>query len=821
MTFAEIILPLAVQSNYTYKIKPEDVAEAAAGKRVLVNFGKSKIYTGIIKRLFTEIPDNVKDTTKMKYVESIIDEHPIVFDVQFKTLEWMAYYYMCTEGEVLKAALPIGLKPKSNWFVRFAEEDFDWQDILTDDKEYLLFEAIATAGELNVSEVDELWAMQNPMPRLKKIEEKGWIRLYQKMEEGYKAKMKTYLNLHPDYQDQNRLEEALNSLSRAPQQENVLMHIVSYHLQGQLVGKSELLKQMNVSTAVISTLVEKGFIKEEQIAVDRLPEKAENQKATHHITLNPAQDIAIAEIRESFSAHHTKPVLLHGITGSGKTHIYIKLIQEMLKTGKQVLYLLPEITITQQIIDRVRRELGSRVGVYHSRFNDNERVEIWQKVCNKQYDVVIGVRSAVFLPFENLGLIIIDEEHDRSFKQDTPSPRYNARDIAIWLGYTYKFPVLLGSATPSFETFFHAKSGKYTLVSLKERAIAAQIPQIATIDMRKEMKEKSTKGLFSSTLFQAVQETLSKKEQVILFQNRRGYSPYLICMHCGHVPECVNCDISLTYHKYKDYARCHYCGHTEYLQEKCPSCGNFTLKKQGAGTERIEEEVKEYFPDAVVERMDLDTTRGKTKFQRLIARLEAKEIDILVGTQMVSKGLDFENVTLVGVVNADTLLSYPDFRVQEHAYQMLTQVSGRAGRSTKLGRVLIQTLQPGNMVLTSLQGDYEAFYEATVHQREELMYPPYTRLIRMEIQHPQQIFIEAEALRLNMLLKPIFGEHLLGPDYAPVARVRNVYRMHFLFKLTKNFSLQKVRTAILNAINQYYQAAPNKTVRILIDVDPM
>ena len=339
--------------------------------------------------------------------------------------------------------------------------------------------------------------------------------------------------------------------------------------------------------------------------------------------------------------------------------------------------------------------------------------------------------------------------------------------------------------------------------------------------MRKEMKEKSTKGLFSSTLFAAVQEALARKEQVILFQNRRGYSPYLICMHCGHVPECVNCDISLTYHKQKNYARCHYCGHTEYLQEKCPACQNLTLKKQGAGTERIEEEVKEYFPDAVVERMDLDTTRGKTKFQRLIARLEAKEIDILVGTQMVSKGLDFENVTLVGVVNADTLLSYPDFRVHEHAYQMLTQVSGRAGRSTKLGKVLIQTVQPNNQVLTALQNEYETFYEATVHQREELMYPPYTRLIRMEIQHQQQLFIEAEALRLNMLLKPIFGENLLGPDYAPIARVRNVYRMHFLLKLNKSFSLQKVRTAMLNSIEQYYETAPNKTLRIVIDVDPM
>lgn len=815
---AEIILPLAVKSNYSYKLQPSQVADAAVGKRVYVQFGRGKIYTGVIKRVWDEI--NPENPEKMKFVEEIIDEAPIIFDAQFKMMEWMAFYYMCTEGEVLKAALPIGLKPQSNQFVQMAEEDANWEEWITDDKEYLLLEALATQPELSTIEVGDIWGVQNPLPRIKKMEERGWVRIIQRVETTYQPKTKTYLALTPLLiHDETALHKALDSLSRSHQQENLLLHVLSRHLQQQIVPKSETIKQLNVSPAVVKALVEKGFLVEQHLEIDRLPDIV--SEPVQSMQLSKVQLPVFKDIQSSFQAHPAKPVLLYGITGSGKTLIYVHLIKEMILQGKQVLYLLPEISITQQIIDRVRREIGHRVGVYHSRFSNNERVEIWQKICNKQYDVVIGVRSAMFLPFENLGLIIVDEEHDRSFKQDNPAPRYNARDVAIWMGHSFKCNVLLGSATPSFETFYNAKSGKYHLVELKERAISAKLPTLETVDMRKELKDKSAKGVFSSVLMKATQEALIRGEQVILFQNRRGFSPYLLCTTCGHVPECVNCDISLTYHKQKDYVRCHYCGHTEYLHDKCPTCGNFTLKKQGIGTEKIEEEIKALFPAAVVERMDLDTTRGKTKFQRLIARLEAREIDILVGTQMVSKGLDFENVTLVGVVNADNLLSYPDFRVYEQAYQMLTQVSGRAGRSTKQGKVIIQTHQPDNQVLMMLTDDYDKFYDATVHQREELAYPPFNRLISIELHHPEQLFIEKEALRLNALFKPTFGDYLLGPDYATIPRVRNTYRMHFLLKLGKTFSLQKVREALIQCIELYYAQAPNKTLRIVMDVDPI
>ena len=819
MVFAEIILPLAVQSNYTYLVQAEHIADAVSGKRVYVQFGRNKIYTGVIKRVWEET--GIK-SDRMKPIEEILDEHPIIFDAQFKMMEWMAFYYMCTEGEVLKAALPIGLKPKSDYYVTLQESDFQLDEVITDDKEYLILEALQSNPEINVTEVAEIWGIQNPMPRLKKIAEKGWIKIIQKIESTYQPKMKSYLFLPEMYQkNEHLLEEPLNQLSRAPQQENLLLHVISAHLQGQLCGKSETLKLLNISSATVNSLAEKGLLIEKKIAIDRLPDLPV-QVNEKFLTMNPAQQTVFEQIQASFQANPTLPVLLNGITGSGKTLVYVNLIRDAIKAGKQVLYLLPEISITQQIIDRVKRELGNRVGVYHSRFSNNERVEIWQKICNKQYDVVIGVRSAIFLPFENLGLIVIDEEHDRSFKQDEPSPRYNARDVAIWMGNQFACPVLLGSATPSFETFMNALNGKYLYTELKERAIAtAKLPVIETVDMREAVKSKAVKGVFSETLIEEIKNTLQRGEQVILFQNRRGYSPYLLCTNCGHVPQCINCDISLTYHKFKDYARCHYCGHTEYLNEKCPSCANFTLKKQGIGTEKIEEEVKALFPSFTVERMDLDTTRGKTKFQRLIARLEGREIDILVGTQMVSKGLDFENVTLVGVISADNLLTYPNFRVYEHAYQMLMQVSGRAGRSLKQGRVLIQSFQPGNQVLTFLQSDYELFYNATVHQRQELLYPPYTRLIEIEIHHPLQAYIETEALRLNTLLKPIFGEMLLGPDYATVPRVRNMYRMQFLLKLHKTFSLHKVRAAILQSIETYYNVAPNKTLRILLNVDPI
>jgi primosomal protein N' (replication factor Y) len=497
------------------------------------------------------------------------------------------------------------------------------------------------------------------------------------------------------------------------------------------------------------------------------------------------------------------------------------LIRDVLDAGKQVLYLLPEITLTKQIIDRVKGAFGDKVGIYHSRFSDNERVEIWHKVRKREFDVVVGVRSATFLPWSDLGLIVVDEEHDHSFKQNEPSPRYNARDVAVYYAGQFGCPVILGSATPSMESYQNALSGKYLMSEIHNRAVEAQLPELVMIDMRVERKTRPVKGIFSLPMRQAIESTLAKGEQVILFQNRRGYAPYQICTNCGHVPMCINCDISLTYHKGPQHSRCHYCGHTEYLQDKCPECGNFTLKKQGIGTERIEEEVKEHFPNHTVERMDLDTTRGKLKFQHLLNRFERGQVEILVGTQMVSKGLDFENVTLVGVVNADHLLTFPDFRAHERAYQLLTQVSGRAGRSKKKGYVVIQTHMPENIVLQSLEKPYALFFEQEFRHRRQLSYPPLSRLLKIEMRHKDRAFLEVESLRLDAILRPYFKKYLLGPDYALIARVRNQYRMQFLVKIPKGVSSQNLRKTLAAYIDHYYKIAPEKTLRIILDVDPV
>ncbi|MEO0471066.1 MAG: primosomal protein N' [Bacteroidota bacterium] len=812
---AEVILPLPVRSNFHYRIKEHQLGQLQIGQRVLVSFGKSKIYTAIIRDL-PEISE--PEAKKLKPIEEILDETPILSPIHLKLFAWISFYYMCTEGEVFKAALPMGLKPESALRVEMVE-NLAWEDLPLDDKEYVLMEALSIQPVLNFKEIAAIWEMVNPNPRLKTMAARGYIRLFQQVEESYQPKMKAFLKLSPAMEVEENLNAAFESLKRANSQENLLMRLTQAFFQGKPLPKTETLKELNITSQVAKALIKKGFVVEEKVQVDRLALYGYKQH-NKEIILNPEQEEALKQIRAFMAEKKRKPVLLHGITGSGKTHIYIELIKEALAQKKQVLYLLPEITLTKQIIDRVKSEFGEQVGIYHSRFNDQERVEILHKVRAGAYQVVIGVRSAVFLPFQQLGLIVVDEEHDHSFKQYEPAPRYQARDLAVYYSQVANCPVVLGSATPAFETYANALKNKFHLVELTKRATDAQLPEIEIVDMRVQRKKRLVNGVFSTPLQEAIQQTLERKEQVILFQNRRGYSPFLICDSCGHVPQCVNCDISMTYHKERNQLRCHYCGHTEFQVQKCANCSNFTMRRSGIGTERIEEQVAELLPDHVVQRMDLDTTRSKMGFQHIISRFENKQIDILVGTQMVSKGLDFENVTLVGVVNADNLLSFPDFRAYENAYNLLTQVSGRAGRSHKKGRVIIQTMMPDNVVLKHLQKPYADFFRLEASNRKPLGYPPFTRLVRIEFRHKDHNFIEQESLRLHKMLKPLFGPNLLGPDYALVGRVRNQYRMQFLIKLSKQLNPQSVRTALQKAIEEYYTEAPLKTLRIIINVDP-
>lgn len=816
---AEIILPLAVKSNFHYRIRDEQVPHAAIGKRVLVNFGKKKIYTGVIRDIPESIPGNIP-LEKLKYIEEILDEEPVLHAIQLKLFEWIAFYYLCTEGEVFKAALPAGMKPESALRVEMREE-LDWENMELEDKEYLLLEALSIQPILSFPEIVNIWSILNPMPRLKIMEARGLIRMRQEVEEKYKPKFETFLRLSDACMNEEQLKAAFDALSaRAVSQENLLMRIVGAYYQKQVLPRAAVLKELNIGAQVAKELVKKGFIVEEEVQIDRLALYGYKQKPTD-IILNAEQQTALERIQGYLTETPRKPVLLHGITGSGKTHIYIELIQQALQQGRQVLYLLPEITLTKQIIDRVKSALGDKVGIYHSRFNDHERVEIWQKVVRREYEVVIGVRSAIFLPFTDLGLIVVDEEHDHSFKQTEPAPRYHARDLAVYYSNLADCPVVLGSATPSFETYENARQGKYHLVEMKKRAVQAELPTIQIVDMRIQRKKKLLTGIFSDTLRRELEATLARKEQAILFQNRRGYAPYLVCETCGHVPECINCDISLTFHKEKNHLRCHYCGHTDFNLQACSQCGNYSLRRAGVGTEKIEEQVQELFPEHTIQRMDLDTTRTKLGYQHIINQFESGKIDILVGTQMVSKGLDFENVTLVGVINADSLLTFPDFRAYENAYQLLTQVSGRAGRSHKKGKVLIQSMMPENLVLQSLTAPYEDFFNREIQQRRQLGYPPASRLIRIEMQHKESRFVEQESLRFYNLLKPYFGANLLGPDFALIARVRNVYRMQVLIKLNKRLVAQDVRRFIHEKVKLYYENAPVKTLRILIDVDPV
>ncbi|MEL6256195.1 MAG: primosomal protein N' [Bacteroidota bacterium] len=815
-TIVEVILPLPVKSNFHYKVPEILRDQVAVGKRVLVSFGKRKIYTGLIRKV-EELPTE-EEGAKLKYLEEILDPEPSFQEAQLALFDWIAYYYSCTAGEVFKAALPVGLKPESALKVEMTP-GLNWTDFELNDKEFLLMEALDIQPVLNFKEISDIWSVANPNPRLKTMEARGLIKVYQEVEDKYKPKYKSYLRLADAYMDEEKMHEALDSITRSESQENLLMRIIAAYHKGNLVPKTDIQKELEIGSQVASALIKKGFVLEEKVQVDRLELYGYSPKPSD-IILNPDQDRALGEIKGYLQETPLKPVLLHGVTGSGKTHIYIELIKEALAEGKQVLYLLPEITLTKQIIDRLKSEFGENVGVYHSRFNDHERVEIWQKVRKREYQLVVGVRSAIFLPFQELGLIVVDEEHDTSFKQFEPAPRYNARDVSVYYAFANTCPVILGSATPAFESYNNALEGKYHLVELKKRAVARFMPEIEIVDMRVQRKKKLTNGIFSSVLEKKIGETLERNEQVILFQNRRGYSPYLVCETCGHVPQCINCDISMTYHKERKHLRCHYCGHTELNTQKCENCGNYTLRRVGIGTEKIKESVEEVFPNHVVERMDLDTTRSKSGYRNLINKFENRQIDILVGTQMVSKGLDFDNVTLVGVILADNLLTFPDFRAYEHAYQLLTQVSGRAGRSTKKGHVIVQSFMPDNLVLGAIENEYEKFYNQEIIGRQQMGYPPFSRIIRIEIRHKDMRFVERESLRLHGLLKPFFGVNLLGPDFALVPRVRNTYRMQFMIKVSKKLGTKQLRDILFNTIDTYYQMAPAKSLRIIIDVDP-
>lgn len=820
--FADLLLPVPIPKLFTYRVPASMKVHLKVGQRTIVQFGDRKVLTGLVITIHQHPPKDYE----AKYILEILDEFPAVSDIQLKFFQWMADYYMCTMGEVMNAALPAGLKLSSESMVQLHPAfNLDESDHAFSEKELMLLKRLQQ-DTLSYSEIAKFLGVKYIHSILKSLSGKNAIVLFEEVKQKFKPKTEKRIRLTPSFATEETLQELFKTLSTKPKQESVLLRYlqevpmlqdISKNKMG--IGKKDLIVE-DISESSLNTLIKNTIFEEFEIVVPRFG--FEDKLETAVILLSEEQERAHAEIFKSFEQHSI--TLLHGITGSGKTEIYISLIKKALESEAQVLYLLPEIALTTQIVHRLKKVFGSTMGVYHSKFSDNERVEVWNGILNGSLKFVIGVRSSVFLPFDNLGLIIIDEEHDGSYKQQEPAPRYHARDAALVMAQLHHAKVLLGSATPSVESYYHAEQNKYGLVKLDKRFGEAMLPQIVLADMGEERKRKTVKGEFSGLLLKNIEETLLKKEQVIIFQNRRGYSPMVNCEDCNWVPKCVNCAVSLTYHQFRHSLVCHYCGYKESLPTRCPVCTSARIITVGYGTEKLEEELQLYFPEANIQRMDLDTTRSKTGYDTIIEQFEKGETNILVGTQMVTKGLDFDHVSLVGVFNADRMMHFPDFRSYERAYQLITQVSGRAGRREKQGKVIIQTSSPDHPVLTYiLNHHFQEFYKREIEDRRQHLYPPFSRLIEITIKHiDKKICRETAIVLTDTLRKDLKGAKILGPGEPMVSKIRNQFLMSVLIKIPRGKSdLVLSKNIIQQSIEQTLKDKTHRNSRIICDVDPV
>ena len=814
MYFINVILPIPLKQTFTYSVNRDEAAFLKLGMRVAIPFGKTKVYTGIVYQVHDQPPVGYET----KAIDHILDEEPIITPVQIKHWEWLAGYYMCSLGEVMKAALPSAFLLESETIIKLSTRNFNDEESLTDD-EFILYEALQHQSSLHINDARSILDRKNIVSIIQTLLDKNIIEVEETIYEQYTPKIKRYIKLASEYTSEESLKKLLDSLSRAHKQRDVLMHLFMLNTQTKKpISSTVLQKKSEASAATLKSLIDKGILEEYFIQHDRVEFLGESISEIK--TLNEVQIKAYEEIRISFETNDT--VLLHGVTSSGKTEIYVRLIEEVIATGKQVLYMLPEIALTTQLISRLQKYFGERISVYHSKFSVNERVEVWKNVLAEKpkAQVVIGARSSMFLPFKNLGLIIVDEEHEPSFKQYSPAPRYNARDSAIVLANFQKAKLLMGSATPSLESYHNAKTGKYGLVTLKKRFGNVLMPEIELVDVKEKNRKKQMTGHFSDSLLEEMREVLKNGEQVILFQNRRGFSPVVECTTCGISPQCPNCDVSLTFHQHKNQLRCHYCGYHMAMMQSCIACGSETLDTKGFGTEQIETELKVLFPNHKVARMDQDTTKGKNSYSKLIEALENEEIDILVGTQMLAKGLDFRNISLVGVMNADNLLNFPDFRAHERSFQLLQQVSGRAGRTQKRGKVLIQTYNPYHQILKQVSvNDYEAMYKEQLEERYNFKYPPFYRTIKIVFKDKNLARVQKASAWFGQALEIQFKENVLGPEPPPIGRIKNKFIINVLLKIPKNQSLEKTKKYIENVQRSFNSIKEFSSVRINIDVD--
>ena len=820
--FADLILPIPVPKLFTYRV-PREMAEVLQiGARVIVPFGKNngRVFTAIVARLHNSPPAGYQ----ARYITEVLDEYPLVTGYQLELFRWMADYYMCCVGDVMNIALPSGLKISSQSKVQ-ANPDFDYPELLTEFEVTLLAE-LKKQPALSYDELARLAGEGTNVPALiKSLVGKKAVIIFEEVREKYIPKMIRKVRLHRTYEEKEQLLVLLNRLDKLPKQQEVVMRYLS-HVPVQMnpalnqkgLDKTILNQDDTVSQSSLATLIKKAVFETFEIIQPRFSDNASPQG---EIKLTESQREASQQIMTQFERQNI--VLLHGITGSGKTEVYIDLIQQALASGSQVLYLLPEIALTTQIVVRLQRVFGDKMGIYHSKFSDNERVEVWKGVVSGQYQFVVGVRSSVFLPFDNLGLIIVDEEHETSYKQHDPAPRYHARDVAMMLAHWQQAKVLLGSATPSLETYYQAKQGRYGLVELFKRFGDATLPNILLVDTKVEKRQKTMKAEFSSVLLTALEMNMVRKEQTILFQNRRGYSPYMQCEDCDWTAECPNCAVSLTYHQRDAELRCHYCGHKEDVPRICPTCGSTKVRTIGFGTEKLEDQLQIMFPKSKILRMDLDTTRAKNAYQQIIQEFEGGEIDVLVGTQMITKGLDFDNVSLVGIFDADRLIRFPDFRATERSFQMITQVSGRAGRRAgRQGTVLIQTNDPQQTILQKIiQNDYKGLYEEEIQERQNFNYPPFSRLIKLTVRHADKAMSQQAANRLAAELTDALGSsRVLGPEQPLVERIRNLFLFNILIKIEREkVNVKAVKTYIQDRINDILTDKGMRQVSIVIDVD--
>lgn len=817
--YVDVIVPLPIAGQYTYSLPEGWDEKVKEGCRVVVPFGRKKYYTAII----TKVHETPPEEYETKDVAEILDERPVLLARQYAFWKWMADYYLCTLGDVYKAALPSGMKLESETVVVY-NPDFEAVEPLTE-REQSVMNLLSAETEQCITQLEKSSGIRQILPVIKSLLEKEAVKVKEELKRSYKPRTEARVRLTPGMQDEEKLRGLFDGLARAPKQLAVLMKYIELSGWGtsgtdlKEVTRKSLLEASGASSAILNGLTGKGIFELYYQEVGRLAKGVCNTVSLN--PLNPAQQQAYYSVLSLFA---TKNVcLLHGVTSSGKTEIYIHLIDQVLKSGKQVLYLLPEIALTTQITERLKRVFGNRLGIYHSKFPDAERVEIWQKQLSEQdYDVILGVRSSVFLPFRRLGLVIVDEEHETTYKQQDPAPRYHARSAAIMLASMFGAKTLLGTATPSIETYYNARQGKYGLVELTERYQNIRLPQIELVDIKELARKKRMTAQFSPLLLQKIREALEHKEQVILFQNRRGFAPMIECRTCGWVPRCRNCDVSLTYHKGMNQLTCHYCGYTYQVPKSCPACGGVELVNRGFGTEKVEDDIRIVFPEARVARMDLDTTRTRTAYERIIADFEEGKTDILIGTQMVSKGLDFDRVSVVGVLNADSMLNYPDFRSYERAFQLMAQVAGRAGRRNKQGLVVLQTKSPDlPLIHQVMSNDYFRMYSEQLEERELFKYPPFYRLVYVYLKHRKEDVLDQAAELMASFLRKGLGERVLGPDKPPVSRIQTLFIKKIVVKIELDASLAKVR-AYLQQVQRFLTEDERfRSLLVYYDVDPM